>query len=59
VVVYGGSVGVSERREIWVVLFICVWRDWAVWCICICMGKDRCVCVVEKDVCNCVYRCWG
>lgn len=24
-------------------------------CVCMCMGKDRCVCVVEKGVCNCVY----
>ena len=57
-VVYGGSVGVSERREIWVVLFICVWRDWAVCASVYAWGKTG-VCVVEKDVCNCVYRCWG
>jgi len=43
VVVYGGSVGVSERREIWVVLFICVWRDWAV-CAVYAWGKTG-VCV--------------
>lgn len=38
------SVGVSENREIWVVLFICVWRDWAV-CASVCAWGKTGVCV--------------
>ena len=44
VIVYVGSVGASERREIWVVLFICVWRDWAV-CVSVCASGKTSVCV--------------
>ena len=60
VVVYGGSVGVKEGRERWVVLFICVClEDWAVFVsVCAWEKMGVCVCLVEKGVCNCVYRCW-
>lgn len=46
VIVYGESVGVNERRERWVALFICVCLErLGCVCVCMCMGKDRCVCV--------------
>ena len=46
-------------RDGWFCLSVCVWRDWAVFVsVCAWEKMGVCVCLVEKGVCNCVYRCW-